>query len=766
MRTVLILVSLAAFALAACSDDGFTTFDKGVPQKDGDVPDPDSFVWNDSWSCKAGQDSDNDKIPDDVEGCKGQDEDADKYPNYSDTDADGDKVPDSVEAGPDPKKPVDSDGDKKPDFLDQDSDNDGVPDGKEDLNSDGKLGCCLIACNKPDATWQKKNCKLTKDGCGKGQKCSAGKCQPVADFLCSNGETSPQKKSTFNDGISDKDRPNFICYKSGEAGKGLKQMKFKKSTGGDWHLALEMASTYGEFKISGAAAKETGAVFDLTSSSIAVAGFVLSVPTKETNVLKLTTQLISNITTKLPGRKLVSQLSSGNLATSHDKFPTVLGVQLDVTMSGSTKVAKVRDALLPVLLGRVASSLSGLPTYSFGPSSTRYLVRLQTLLRKDGRYLIMGGVAESKMAGDVKKVTGIHLDDLSNGTGLAQAKDKDTVECDPFKLQSTSKADIIWVVDESGSMSDNRLDVANNANDFFSLALKSGLDFRMAVTNVVDPTDSKYKKAVGKFCSKQYAFSASGKLTNSQDAYDMGGTDRFLLPTEQKIFKSCVLNPPGYEGGSEYGLYNAYKAVTNHLPRKANDPSKIRPDANLVIIVATDELPNSIMAGIPNPFLIFELQNCILTKNTADWLTKTKYKMDKDLYTGKSKYGKAAEAVMHTIGGVCNNTCGADIAHGYIELSQALGGQVGDVCQKNLGKTLQAIISSISGQSSPAVLEYVPISASLAVALGKNVLTRSRVKGFDYSAKNNSIVFIGTKFAKGDQVVASYRRWVQQEIIK
>ena len=45
------------------------------------------------------------------------------------------------------------------------------------------------------------------------------------------------------------------------------------------------------------------------------------------------------------------------------------------------------------------------------------------------------------------------------------------------------------------------------------------------------------------------------------------------------------------------------------------------------------------------------------------------------------------------------------------------GGQVGDVCQKNLGKTLQLIINSISGKSSPAVLEYVPMSASLAVAL-------------------------------------------------
>ena len=768
MRLPTILVLSSMLALSACTDSGFTSHDQAgfTPDDDGGPAPGDSYQWNDSWSCKAGQDADGDKIPDDVEGCKGQDEDADKSPNYVDPDADGDKVPDSVEAGPDPKKPVDTDGDGKPDYLDQDSDNDGVPDGKEDLNADGKLGCCLTTCKKIESKWQKENCKnFTKDGCGPGQKCTAGKCLPAAAFLCSNGETSPFKKSTFNDGISDKERPNFICYKSGEAGKGLKQMKFEKLYPGDWQLALEMASSYGAFKINGAAAKEAGAVFDLTSSNIAVAGFVLSIPTKETDVLKLTTQLMSAVTTKLPGNKNVSQLSSGNKGVSHDKFPTVLGVQLDVTMATATNVLAVRNALLPVLLGRSAAALSGLPQTSFGPSTSRVLVRLQTLLRKDGRYLVMGGVADSAMVSDPKKDTGIHLDDISNGTGLAQHKDKDTVECDPFTIKSTPKADIIWVVDESGSMSDNRLDVANNAADFFSRALKSGLDFRMAVTNVVDPGDSKYKAAVGRFCSKQYAFDASGKLTNSQDAYDMGGTDRFLTPSEQKIFKSCVLNPPGYEGGSEYGMYNAYKAVTNHLPRKANSPSRIRPDATLVVIVATDELPASAM-DIFNPFVIIELKNCVISKATSDWILKTKYKADMDLYTGKSKYGADGKAVMHTIGGVCNNTCSADIAHGYIQVSQALGGQVGDVCQKNLGKTLQLILDSISGHSSPAVLEYVPISASLAVALGKNVLTRSRTKGFDYAASNNSLIFIDVKFGKGDQVVASYRRWVQQEIIQ
>ncbi len=103
---------------------------------------------------------------------------------------------------------------------------------------------------------------------------------------------------------------------------------------------------------------------------------------------------------------------------------------------------------------------------------------------------------------------------------------------------------------------------------------------------------------------------------------------------------------------------------------------------------------------------------------------------------------------------------------GYEQLVKATGGQTADICQKNLGTTLQLIIDSITGAASPVVLDLVPISASLAVALGLKSLPRSRQQGFDYSAASNSIIFFGVSFQKGDQVVASYRRWVKQAPIE
>jgi hypothetical protein len=89
-------------------------------------------------------DSDDDTIPDRVEAGPDPnnpvDTDQDGLPDYLDADSDNDGIPDSEEAGDDPNNPVDSDGDGIPDYIDEDSDNDGWPDSVEgagDIDGDG-----------------------------------------------------------------------------------------------------------------------------------------------------------------------------------------------------------------------------------------------------------------------------------------------------------------------------------------------------------------------------------------------------------------------------------------------------------------------------------------------------------------------------------------------------------------------------------------------------------------------------------------------------
>jgi hypothetical protein len=748
-----LLLVLCAAPLGCSSD--FTS----VPG-DGAVADsPPPGVEAGVPACRKGHDEDGDKILDEIEGCF-VDSDGDKIPDYADVDSDSDKIPDAIEAGPDPSHPIDTDGDKIPDYKDTDSDNDGVDDGNEDVNGDGKLGCCVEKCGEV-----RKGCPTLKaDECSKGQKCVNGACQPTVDFLCANGESDPKKKQTFT-GKDDKTLPTFVCQKPDETGgKGLKQMQFRKSATGDWHVALEKDALYGETKIASPKTLEAAATFDLSGPDQAEAGFIVSLPTTATDVSPFVSALVAKISNELPGKSSVQQVVSGAITTSHDKYPTVLGTQLAITLTSGKNPPAVRNDLLPILLSRAASELSMLPAANFGPSSTTLVLSFQTLLRaKDGRLLIMGAVADKAMSQDNSKKTGFHLDDLSNGTGLATAADSDTVECDNFILENKPVADIIWVVDESGSMDDNRQDIVNNAADFFARAVKAGLDFRMGVAGVKDATESGVLP--GKFCSK-----------SSTDTSDDGGTDRFLLPTEQTIFKDCVNNPPYYEGGTEFGLTHMFNAVTRHLPRKASDPTKIRPEATLVVIMVTDEAPEELKSGTSyngkTGFLSYseyDITVCTSTKAAqiqtfiTDWV---------NLYQGKNAtYGAEGKAIVHLIGGVCKSNCGGsfmpiEYPWGYEQIAKATGGQIADICQKNLGTTLQLIIDSITGAASPAVLDLVPISASLAVALNQTQLTRSRVTGFDYISSSNSLLFIGVPFNKGDMVVASYRRWIKQQPIE
>jgi hypothetical protein len=783
-----LLFALAAVFIAGCSNT-----DDPIAAPDGGALDVTIFV-DGAPACDPTLDSDGDGILNGEEGCLfGRDSDSDGVADWEDFDSDGDTIPDSVEAGEKgkcvgkakDKWPCDSDGDGVPDYLDIDSDGDSVLDKDEDTNGDGLLGCCIVECNKPQGaqipTKDNPGCILNKDGCGGDQKCVSGKCTPPVDFSCSNGETNPRLKDTFGDGKFDNERGSFICRDATEdKPQGRKAVQKRRSSdptqdpdkSGDWHVALEMSAKYGDIKLTTPKDKEAVAAIDHEDNQEQVAGFVLSMPATNKDIQEELAALIAKITGKPPGGSgTITVRASGSQGKSHDKYDEVRGTILDLT-GANTNISTARNELVATLLGRTPATLSNLPQ-PFGASGSDFVIRFVTIRRfafkedaggnleldsegfpvedtakpSERRIVVMGAVALRSNYQDPSRKTGFLVDDLSSGTAVAIWSDQVEDECDVGTITSLPVADIIWVVDESGSMNDNRQDIVNNANNFFSRALASGLDFRMGVTNVVNPNSSTYAYAVGKFCSKI-----------SSSSQDDGGVDRFLLPSEQQIFSSCINNPPGYEGSSEYGLVNAEEAVKKHLPRATGTAEKIRPGAKIVIIVATDEGPQSLSS--------IESTSSSTCQLSASKQTQINSAIQKYLDLFKGLTDPEASAIFHLIGGVCNNSCNAGIGHGYKELAQQLSGQIGDVCQKDIGNTLQVIIDSIIGAASPVVLEYVPIASSLAVAMDGVEVKRSRTNGFDYRAEQNSLAFINVKFDKGSEVVASYKRWARQVIIE
>ncbi len=719
--------------------------------------------------CVPSGDWDGDGISNGVEGCA-RDSDGDKVPNWQDLDSDGDKIPDKVEGGNKDKDgkceargswPCDSDGDKAPDYLDLDSDGDGLKDGEEDENGDGLVGCCLEQCNKPDAAWQKSNCKLSMEGCGDGQKCTDGKCVPPALLKCAEGETSAKKKDTFGDGKLDSERGTFICAPGSPHGR--KPVQVRSDHAGEWRVALDQSAKYLTLKVAKPGKKVAAAMVDHPTGLEEVAGFVFARDSGADVQAELSSLLASVSSSKPLGASTVIVRSSGSQGRSHDRFHTVRGTFLDIKLAKASSLSAVRDALVAALLGKSIKDLGNLPQ-PFGGSATQFVIRFTTVKRyafkKDKynkpvldsrghpvdsgdktawRLLVMGAVAHTNTYHDPARRTGFLVNDLSNGTALAEVSSVSRSECDVGVIARLPSADIIWVVDEAMSSKKSWPSLTSSAINLFGRAVAAGLDFRLGVSGMVDPGGA-YKQVVGKLCSRI--------TTNPADD---GGTDRFLLPSEQTTFSSCIKNPPGSVSGAAHGLKNAVAAVKNHLPRAVNSTDKIRRGATLAIIVVTDKMPGS-LSGI----LKGKGKTCSLDASSLSSLT-TAISPHVDLLAGVTD--PEAVAQVHIIGGRCGLACGADVAHGYRELAHGLAGVTADICQYNLGSSLQVILDGILGQASPIVLDYPPISASLAVAINGKGVQRSRIQGFDYYAPANTLLLSGIKYKKGNEVIAAYRRW-------
>ncbi len=123
--------------------------------------------------------------------------------------------------------------------------------------------------------------------------------------------------------------------------------------------------------------------------------------------------------------------------------------------------------------------------------------------------------------------------------------------------------DILWVIDDSGSMADNQEALAKNFNNFINLFLDKKIDFKMAITTT-DGTSSRNGKMVGD----------SSKLTKvAADA-----NKQVFISNFSKWIKV---------GTSGSGIEQGLKCASSFLDRYST--SFLREDAYLAIVFLSDE---------------------------------------------------------------------------------------------------------------------------------------------------------------------------------
>lgn len=311
------------------------------------------------------------------------------------------------------------------------------------------------------------------------------------------------------------------------------------------------------------------------------------------------------------------------------------------------------------------------------------------------------------------------------------------------------KVDILWVVDSSGSMSEEQAYLGNNFQSFINQLVAAGHDFQTAVTS----TDVCHSTIPGplseRVCPVDYGGSAETRLRGSF----VGSTGRKVLKHSDSdiVSRFTSYTKVGTKGsGFEHGL-TAAKLAIEKVQSGQNEPL-IRSDAFLAVIVVSDEEDDGIGLSMVDP---------AHGRNfTAEGLTTYRFTDDDMINHLKSVKGEGKFSVSAIVptrnanGQLCSASHSKPDEEGtqYIKAAQKSGGIVQSICATNWSSSLAQIGYDLNAQLTQIVLPSIPDVATIKVFVN-NV----QISSWTYNQGNNAVKFnSGSVPAEGAQIRVEY----------
>jgi hypothetical protein len=298
-----------------------------------------------------------------------------------------------------------------------------------------------------------------------------------------------------------------------------------------------------------------------------------------------------------------------------------------------------------------------------------------------------------------------HVDrSTANRVVLADPPRADATQVDVLK-QADGIVDILWVVDDSGSMAEERKRLVGNFNRFVQELVTLSVDFQMGVTSIVFTSNGELRGAIP-------------IITNA-------------TPDPRAVFETNTTFPASRSRWAQ-GLRMTQFALTppNTDPGGPN-AGFVRPRAALAVIVVTNDEDHSF-------------------GSTAYYAR---------VLAGLKGQGNERLVTFSVIGGTVPNGCtppGQSGFYGslaapvfrYAEVAAKTGGVIGSICDASFEQTLIDIARAINTLKRVFPLTLVPIANSVRVTVSTGTSSRSvpndPVLGFQYQADTNSVVFLGT----------------------
>lgn len=512
-------------------------------------------------------------------------------------------------------------------------------------------------------------------------------------------DLNPQDPITYDDGKLDGDR--WIL----EACDQIAPAEFSEFTNsdGNWRLALPTGfSNYRNLPISGMGAPIAAAVYD--NPTIEVAGFMISRQVTGSTPARPEDALQGDIVSRMSNEVSVDDVSNGPGFETHGGFRAAQG-NYTISPSGSSEasIREIREQILPALGPFSGSDLSNLPNPA-GSTHASFRVSV-TVIRRPAQtgsdnQLVAVSISPLEAFTNDNKVE-YRMNDLTNPTNIAEEADSILGKCQRETADKEQPVtEFYWVLDQSGSMTDEINTVISFSSDFADQVGNTSLDYRFGVTNM-DPVND-------------------GRLQVPPAWHDQASTLQSEVSDRAHPDLCDTSGGWGCSGGAEHGLENAQngleymRGLGSHSP---TTPEEIRADAQVITIVMTDDNANTVES---DPSLQGMYENFFNGRTTMF-------------------------SIVDPGDGNGNLQCSgaADVGEAYQGVSTVTGGTTSSICG-NLESTISDIIETAAGKGSDYVLSPRPITPSLKVFINGNYVPRNSSNGYKYFAESSSIAFFGS----------------------
>lgn len=302
------------------------------------------------------------------------------------------------------------------------------------------------------------------------------------------------------------------------------------------------------------------------------------------------------------------------------------------------------------------------------------------------------------------------------------------------------KIDILWVIDNSGSMETSQQQLAANFQSFISRFAQLGLDFRMGVTTT-DAYLAYHYKNNNRSQLKDRGRDTKGTDTCNDDTDIVSGV-RIMDTTTPNLSQVFLANIK--QGTCGNGDERAFSSFEHALSNPLNADFR-RPGAFLSIIIVSDE----------DDFSHYDWKNGTssysFTENYASQFPISRFTDFLNSFTGHDPASGVKDysvSVISVLDNACKTQLSTDgfdrkIGNRYMQLADATGGTKGSLCG-DFGNTLQLISGQVIELSSVFKLGREPVVESIAIVVNGDVIPQDANHGWTYDAANWTITFHGT----------------------